>query len=386
MIVSQTFSSLDCISSILFFFKLKVKYERLKIVFNDPLEEEKQKRIQLEQIKYLSRSMYNLQNQMNQLKLSSQSQHQVNEKSSTSILTPLARLTHTMRQVNKLIGVFTEFYPYRPDNNLTSEKLCFHFYKQLHASIQSFGEQLHFIQTDGMGVVSNKLQMLLLNCDKYFRDYTQHLEEHMANKNKKKPEKQVSNKSNQVLNIIRTPRTNNNINGAPALSKAPNNVIKGIKPKKKNSGISIVSASAIIPIKKILPKSRMHIIDAKSDEESVVKLPMRIDISPPPPRKNNIQAQNKKASHLNASLNDLDNNEAFQHISSPKVKITPFKVNRKSRSAEKLRQKDFSEKMHKSNSIEKCNFRNLISKNSRILRLVFRFSFLKLTGLNISKE
>ena len=346
------------------FFLLKVKNERLKIVFNDPIEEEKQKRIQLEQIKYLSRSMYNLQNQMNQLKLNSQSHQQSNEKSSS--ITPLARLAHTMRQVNKLTGVFAEFYPYRPDNNLTSEKLCFHFYKQLHASIQSFGEQLHFIPLDGMGGVSQKLEILLLNCDKYFSDYNQQLEEQTVNKNKNQPQKQQSNKSNQVLNVIRTPRTNSSVaitTNASTTStvKVPPKIVKNVKAKKK-SGISIVSASAIVQGKKILPKSRMHIIDAKSDEESVVKLPMRMDISPPPPiiQKRNASAPIKKTSNSNASLNApnvLEYNEAFQHLSSPKLKITKFKANRKSRSAEKLRQNDFSDKMHRSNSIEKCNLK-----------------------------
>ncbi len=303
---------------------------------------------------------------MNQLKLNGQS-HQASNEIKSSSITPLARLVHTMRQVNKLTGVFAEFYPYRPDNNLTSEKLCFHFYKQLHASIQSFGEQLHFVPVDGMSSVSGRLESLLLNCDKYFSDYNQHLDEQTASKNKAQTQKQASNKSNQVLNVIRTPRTNNNGN---TTSSAPVNKVhpkigKSVQAKKKSSGVSIVSASAIVHGKKVLPKSRMHIIDAKSDEESVVRLPMRMDISPPPPKssilnvKKNLPPEIKKVSNssLNVAQNDSGtNNDAFQHLSSPKLKINNFKVNRKSRSAEKMRQNDFSEKMHRANSIERCKF------------------------------
>ena len=95
-----------------------VKYERLKVIYNDPQDEEKQKRIQVEQIKYLSRSMYNLQNQMSRFKSSFKTQE-------TKQLNPLLkRVIHTMRQVIKTIQSFAETYPYRPSNDKITEKTC----------------------------------------------------------------------------------------------------------------------------------------------------------------------------------------------------------------------------------------------------------------------
>jgi hypothetical protein len=109
-----------------------VKYERLKVIYNDPQDEEKQKRIQVEQIKYLSRSMYNLQNQMSRFKSSFKTQE-------TKQLNPLLkRVIHTMRQVIKTIHSFAETYPYRPSNDKITEKLCAHFYKQLQLSIENY--------------------------------------------------------------------------------------------------------------------------------------------------------------------------------------------------------------------------------------------------------
>lgn len=124
-----------------------VKLERLKIVLNDPIEEEKQHRIQLEQLKYLSRTMYNSQMQLGKLKqqivakpTTSPSREPTPSASSGSskLITPVGRLCHTMRLVNKSIHSFADIYPYRADNNPRSDRLCFHFYKQVHSCVENF--------------------------------------------------------------------------------------------------------------------------------------------------------------------------------------------------------------------------------------------------------
>ena len=394
-------------------FFYKVKHERLKIVFNDPVEEEKQKRIQLEQIKYLSRSMYNLQNQMSQFKFNT---HKVESQSNVKTsITPVARLAHTMRQVNKLTGVFADFYPYRPDNNLISEKLCFHFYKQLHASIEKFSEQINFIPIDTAISVSDRLNSMMLSCDSYFSEFNQanhdiDSQHTVESKSNKQPS---ANKAN-ILNVIRTART-----GLTGSSK----IGTSMQPKKNKSnsstGVSIASASVIVSGKKVLPKSRMHIIDAKSDEESVVRLPMRLDISPPPPAifkqpkvvrnvdkkkkpgqpvmrdflkpKSQVQKQTKFAVEKSEQiprrspcrerseskhefeqlrpddLNATVESNAFKHLSSPSIQINNFKNGRQSRSVERLKQREFAERMHRSNSIEKCK---LLCKYNLFLLLV----------------
>lgn len=138
---------------------LKVKFERLKIVFNDRAEEEKQKQIQLGQLKYLSRSTYNSQMQLSKFKSqmtkpsSASSKSPIREANSQKGLTPTGRLCHTMRLVNKSIHAFADFYPYRPDNDLKSEKLCFHFYKQVHSCVDNFSQciQTVFAFTNGIG-------------------------------------------------------------------------------------------------------------------------------------------------------------------------------------------------------------------------------------------
>lgn len=60
--------------------------------------------------------------------------------SKRAAMTPVSRLCHTMRAVNKAIHSFADIYPYRPDNNVRSERLCFHFYKQANLSVMNFNE------------------------------------------------------------------------------------------------------------------------------------------------------------------------------------------------------------------------------------------------------
>lgn len=111
----------------------------MKIVLNDPIEEEKQEKIQLDQIKFWSRSMYNSQMQLNKLKMQI-STSTISTPQRDTVLTPIGRLCHTMRLVNKSIRAFADFYPYRSDNDPRSEKLCFHFYKQVHSCVDHFNQ------------------------------------------------------------------------------------------------------------------------------------------------------------------------------------------------------------------------------------------------------
>lgn len=217
------------------------KYERLKIVFNDPLEEEKQKRLQLEQIKYLSRSMYNLQNQMSRFSRAQLEQQANQTKHSIS---PMARLVHTMRQVIKSTGSFAEFYAYRPDNCLVAEKLCAHFYKQLRLSIENFN-------ASGVPVeVAGRLNQLLDGCDKYFEDFSQ-VESDAKHTSEEKSKKKMVASKGSVVNVIRTARTG--VNGSGQLKSG------------SAASVAVVAAALVPPIKKI---SKMNIIDAKSDEEN----------------------------------------------------------------------------------------------------------------------
>jgi hypothetical protein len=219
------------------------KHERLKIVFNEPVAEEKQKRLQLEQIKYLSRSMYNLQNQMSRFGRPESEPQSANQAKHS--ISPMARLVHTMRQVIKSTGSFAEFYAYRPDNSLVGEKLCAHFYKQLRLSIENFS-------ASGVPVeVAGRLGQLLDGCDKYFEDCSQ-VESDAKHTSEQKSKKQMVASKGSVVSVIRTARTG----------------VSGSGQLKSSSATSVavaVEAALVPPIKKI---SKMNIIDARSDEEN----------------------------------------------------------------------------------------------------------------------
>ena len=159
------------------FFNL-VKHERLKVVCNDQQEEEKQKRIQREQIKYLSRTMYTLKNQMGLFQ--TQFKQEINKgNEEQKLMAILTRVVHTMRQVIKTINVFADSFPYRPLNDSLTDKLCVHFYKQLNLSIDSFTEcivklnelthQFNHVEFESKSVV-DRLSSLLLNCNHHFVD------------------------------------------------------------------------------------------------------------------------------------------------------------------------------------------------------------------------
>lgn len=163
----------------------------MKIVFNDPVEEEKQNRIQIEQIKYLSRSIFNYQNQLNTLKSS--------KKNESSI----QRLIHTTRQIIKLIVSFGEIYPYRQDKDLISEKLCLQFYKQLNRSVKNFIDCLSVDEN----FISTQLNQLIHDCDRYFMDDPADDRTECVEKKSKIDSFEPKNKkTNQVLNVVRVSR------------------------------------------------------------------------------------------------------------------------------------------------------------------------------------
>jgi hypothetical protein len=194
-------------------------------VYNDPGEEKKQSKQQLEQIKHLSRSMYDFQNQLIHLK---QTFYQPHAKK-TAAMTPIGRLIHTMRQVNRLNQSFADLYAYRPDNDLITEKLCYHFYKQMHLSVLNFSQCVsivantahsEFLSRQAANGLSDRFLVLLADCDRYFSEFGQPEPDCKALVkfvNDKASEKAVVGdsssgvvlkKSNNIVNIVRLPRVN----------------------------------------------------------------------------------------------------------------------------------------------------------------------------------
>ena len=188
--------------------------------------------------------MYNLQNQLSRFKVQlGNNQDPPSKPTSKASITPVGRLVHAMRQVNKTILIFAQYYPYRSDNDLSAEKLCNHFYKQLHSSIGNFIDCLtkitlvkfESIKTDFnlemSTFVSQRLNNLLLNCDNYFTESN----EVEANSNKKNVTNDLSTKTNlnkqknKVLKVARTPR----ISSASAVEFSSIKNDK-IKPSKKS--------------------------------------------------------------------------------------------------------------------------------------------------------
>ncbi len=149
---------------------LQDKNDRLKVVFNDPQEEEKQKRIQLEQIKYLSRSMYNHQNQLSRFKVLFSKEIAPDQQKKNLANSVLKRIIHTMGLVVKTVQVFADSYPYRPDEGEITEKLCLHFFKQLQSSMQNFSECI--IHLDDSEVTVNKVRSLLEDCQQDLAEVT----------------------------------------------------------------------------------------------------------------------------------------------------------------------------------------------------------------------
>lgn len=205
-----------------------VKDERLKIVFNDPVEEEKQNRIHIEQIKYLSRSIYNYQNQISTLRSQIKK-----DKSMTSVH---QRLIHTIRQIIKLIVSFGEIYPYRQDKNVISEKLCTQFYKHLNMSIKNFIDCLTNYEQSYIIQLNNLIQ----SCDKYFPKNEEKSQTEQGASNVGKQSKQSSNttkSTNQVFNVVRVSRGSLEQNNNEVVKVSSKRVLDKKKPKNQFSNV-----------------------------------------------------------------------------------------------------------------------------------------------------
>lgn len=222
--------------------------------------------------------MYNLQNQVSKLKSqfratsgsSSTSIATTDDKKSTyKSLTPITRLIHTMRQVIKLNISFADLYPYRADNDATSEKLCFQFYKHLNACIDSFSNCIgniaahqldtlvHEFNTQIVNSMKARLSDLLTNCDQYFKEFSQvevdskNLVKYLPGSNARDVVK--GKKSNSVINVVRLPRT---VPSADSNSKTS---------KTSVGNFSIVPAASVL--------TTNTIFDEKKNQFAVVQNP-----------------------------------------------------------------------------------------------------------------
>jgi hypothetical protein len=178
--------------------------------------------------------MYDYQNQLSNLKQAF-SQSQQKKSAPKSAMSSIGRLIHTMRQVNRLNVSFAELYPYRPDNDPITEKLCYHFYKQMHLSVLNFTQSVNlvsqssaseFLNMQSASSISDRFLVLLADCDRYFAEFGQVETDCKAlvkyapdNKSSDKPNTGITGKKTpNVVNIVRLPRVNhltvgnNNIN------------------------------------------------------------------------------------------------------------------------------------------------------------------------------
>jgi hypothetical protein len=171
--------------------------------------------------------MYNYQNQISQLIKSSNLI--LSNQSKSSSMSPLARLIHTVNKVNKLTNAFSELYPYRADNDQIAEKLCYHFYKQYRMSVEQFASYFPYLSNSESE--SPKFSSLLLDCDRYFAEFLISNTESEPKLNLKSDSvsslmnnatKKAASSSNNVVNVIRLPRSNSNFN------QNENNTIKQV--------------------------------------------------------------------------------------------------------------------------------------------------------------
>jgi hypothetical protein len=212
------------------------------VIYNDPIEEHKQSKQQLEQIKHLSRSMYDYQNQFVHLKQNF-TQHQA-KKDVKSPMTPVGRLIHTMRQVNRLNHSFAELYAYRPDNDAITERLCYHFYKQMHMTTLNFSQCVllvansvnsGFLSKQAASGVADRFFVLLADCDRYFTEFAQPEPDCKAlvkfmpdGKPRDKSSDGVSlKKPANVVNIVRLPRVNH-LNNAASNASSSKEMVKNV--------------------------------------------------------------------------------------------------------------------------------------------------------------
>jgi hypothetical protein len=137
------------------------------VLFVDAVDEEKHWRLQLEQIKSFSRSMYDYQNQMNKYK------SEINASACSTML--VSRFVNTLRQSLKVIRSYTEIYPYMCENRLISSKLTSQFQKQFCLTIQHFiailnllGGQLTRADAEVIKAKRERLNELLIFCERLF--------------------------------------------------------------------------------------------------------------------------------------------------------------------------------------------------------------------------
>ena len=292
-------------------------------MFNDPAEEEKQRRIQMEQIKYLSRSMYNLQNQMS--RFSTMYAKETTDKKRTDVL---KRIIHTMKQVVKTTQVFGEAYPYRPDDGQITEKLCAHFYKQLHSSVANFSNCVNELTNSDIqpGDITYKLTNLLLSCDTYF--INEPTEPKQPTKPQKPQQQQHQQPKKSALKVIRTSRL-------PGSSKKPiTGVIKKtIKPiNKKTASIKTKNlvqkpqgAAFNISFSPTRKPQQQQQPQNKAYEQKTIKTARLFPSKLPSKSASNLtqfRSRSQSAERINHSRNSLNNSvlsDSFKHLSSPTV-------------------------------------------------------------------
>lgn len=185
-----------------------VKSDRLKIIFNDPSEEKKHDKQNLEQIKHLSRSAYDFQNQLSQLRDVISSQASLGKSNQAG--SPVSRLGHIIRQLARIVTSFAELYPYRPDNNKIYDRLSAHFYKQLRLAVETYSQCVGLVAKKNPDAVSvnttDKLFILLAECDRYFQPVEEKKETKQQFDSNTRPEIKRAIKSANVINIVRVPR------------------------------------------------------------------------------------------------------------------------------------------------------------------------------------
>ncbi|RNA29862.1 hypothetical protein BpHYR1_029459 [Brachionus plicatilis] len=316
-------------------------------MFNDPVEEEKQNRIHIEQIKYLSRSIYNYQNQISTLR--------TQIKKDKGLSSTYQRLIHTMRQIVKLIISFEEIYPYRQDKNAISEKLCAQFYKHLNMSIKNFADCLTNCEHNYVIQLKN----LIENCDQFFTKNEEKSQPELVENNVAKENKQSKNKNaNQVYNVVRVSRSSQAKNNTELAKVSSKRIFDKKKPKNQFSNVRFEISPPRSRPKQLFQNKKIKTAKLFPSNRALSQSKSQLDLDLIPIKETNNTKVETKIEHkpnedLSSSLNELEilsksNDQifkpAFVHSSSPKLaKIKPIlsrSVSRsRSRSAEKLNNK-----------------------------------------------
>mgnify|MGYP001810479667 CR=1 FL=1 len=159
-------------------------------------------------------------------------QHSDLKQFETSHTSLLSRLVHLMRQLFKTVNLFAESYPYRADNELFTEKLCFNFHKQLDMSIRHyldclslaaqisgcFGVNSYLLaQLSDLDDIKARGSQLLTRCDEFFQTDPATAREtgdgkHLAGSEPKRATESTGDGyfgkgQAKIVNVIRTSRT-----------------------------------------------------------------------------------------------------------------------------------------------------------------------------------